>query len=167
MISCSASFQGKAMRETCCIIASNCKVCSTIACHVRGNDFGADAQICAGPEGSKTLSYAGSTIAHTVADLLSKNLWGFVANYLRLCIHKHIIMYGDLRKKIKVNVAGQEVEVEQFQEEPDEETVKHSTEPLAHRHSFIAIRNQLQNRVRFGGCPCCSPQSPCSLAAAS
>jgi hypothetical protein len=106
----------------------------------------------AGPEGSKTLSYAGSTIAHTVADLLSKNLWGFVANYLRLCIHKHIIQYGDIRKKVKVNVAGHETELEQYQEEPDEETIKYSTEALASRHSFINIRNQMQAAVRPAAC---------------
>jgi hypothetical protein len=104
-------------------------------------------QYSAGPEGTKTLSYAGSTIAHTMADLLSKNLWGFIANYLRVCIHKHIIIHGDLRKKVKVNVAGQEVEVEQYQEELDEETVKHSTDALGQRQSFINIRNQLQARV--------------------
>jgi hypothetical protein len=74
-------------------------------------------------------------------------LWGFIANYLRVCIHKHIIIYGDLRKKVKVNVAGQEVEVEQYQEELDEETVKHPTDVLGQRQSFINIRNQLQARV--------------------
>lgn len=100
-----------------------------------------------GPEGSKTISYAGSTIVHTFADLLSKNLWGFVANYLRLCIHKHIIMYGDLRKKVKVQIAGEEMELEQYQDEQDEETIKYSTEPLASRNSFIHMRNQMQAQV--------------------
>lgn len=101
----------------------------------------------AGPEGSRQLSYAGSTIVHTAADLLSKNLWGFIANYLRVCIHKHIIMYGDLRKKVTVNVAGHDTEVDQYQEEEDEETIKYSTEPLASRHSFINMRNQMQAQV--------------------
>lgn len=101
----------------------------------------------AGPEGSKTISYAGSTIVHTFADLLSKNLWGFVANYLRVCIHKHIIMYGDLRKKVKVNVAGEEMELEQYQDEQDDETIKYSTEPLASRNSFITMRDRMQAQV--------------------
>ena len=84
---------------------------------------------------------------HTFADLLSKNLWGFIANYLRVCIHQHIIMYGDLRKKVTVNVAGQDTEVDQYQEDEDEETIKYSTEPLASRHSFINMRNQMQAQV--------------------
>lgn len=101
----------------------------------------------AGPEGSKTISYAGSTIVHTFADLLSKNLWGFIANYLRVCIHKHIIMYGDLRKKVKVQVAGQEMELEQYQDEQDDETIKYSTDVLASRNSFIQMRDQMQAQV--------------------
>jgi bacteriorhodopsin len=29
----------------------------------------------AGPEGTGYLTWSGSTIAHTIADLLSKNIW--------------------------------------------------------------------------------------------
>lgn len=56
-------------------------------------------------------------------------------------------MYGDLRKKVKVQVAGQEMELEQYQDEQDDETIKYSTEPLASRNSFINMRNQMQAQV--------------------
>lgn len=36
-----------------------------------------------GPEGFGHLSVYGSIIAHTFADLLSKNLWGLLAHHLR------------------------------------------------------------------------------------
>lgn len=36
-----------------------------------------------GPEGFGHLSPWGSIIAHTFADLLSKNLWGLLAHHLR------------------------------------------------------------------------------------
>lgn len=71
-----------------------------------------------------------------------------MANYLRVCIHKHIIMYGDLRKKVKVNVAGEEMELEQYQDEQDDETVKYSTEPLASRNSFITMRDRMHAQVK-------------------
>jgi bacteriorhodopsin len=38
----------------------------------------------AGPEGLGVLTPYGSTIGHTVADLLSKNLWGLIGHHLRV-----------------------------------------------------------------------------------
>lgn len=37
----------------------------------------------AGPEGFHVISWSGSIIGHTVADILSKNLWGLIGHYLR------------------------------------------------------------------------------------
>eukprot|EP01023_Acetabularia_acetabulum_P067255 TRINITY_DN9231_c0_g1_i1.p1 TRINITY_DN9231_c0_g1~~TRINITY_DN9231_c0_g1_i1.p1 ORF type:complete len:554 (+),score=89.72 TRINITY_DN9231_c0_g1_i1:195-1856(+) len=100
----------------------------------------------AGPEGLGHLSTSGSTIAHTFADMLSKNLWGIVGNFLRVKIHEHILKYGDLRKTTKVTGLGQETEVETFVDEEDEETTKHSTADYAKRQSFIRMRDQMQSK---------------------
>lgn len=40
-----------------------------------------------GPEGFGHLSAWGSIIAHTLADLMSKNLWGLLAHHLRNKVH--------------------------------------------------------------------------------
>jgi bacteriorhodopsin len=58
-----------------------------------------------GPEGFSIISLAGSDIAHCIADLLSKNLWGWLGWYLRYAVRMHILVHGDLRKKTKVLVA--------------------------------------------------------------
>eukprot|EP01025_Chloroclados_australasicus_P047781 TRINITY_DN5390_c0_g2_i2.p1 TRINITY_DN5390_c0_g2~~TRINITY_DN5390_c0_g2_i2.p1 ORF type:complete len:496 (-),score=45.90 TRINITY_DN5390_c0_g2_i2:313-1647(-) len=100
----------------------------------------------AGPEGFGHLTNSGSTIAHTFADLLSKNLWGIVGNFLRVKIHQHILKYGDLRKTTKVSGLGQETEVETMVEEEDEETTKYSTENYAKRQSFLRMRDQMEAR---------------------
>mmetsp|Transcript_2521 Transcript_2521/g.3956 ORF Transcript_2521/g.3956 Transcript_2521/m.3956 type:complete len:609 (+) Transcript_2521:240-2066(+) len=42
-----------------------------------------------GPEGAGHLSNAGSVIAHTFADLISKNLWGFWSLFLRQAVRDH------------------------------------------------------------------------------
>lgn len=42
-----------------------------------------------GPEGAGHLSNYGSVIAHTFADLLSKNLWGFWSLFLRQAVRDH------------------------------------------------------------------------------
>lgn len=47
-----------------------------------------------------------------------------------------------------MNVAGREVEVDQYQEEADEETIKYPTDALGQRKSFINMRNQMQAAVR-------------------
>nr|AHH02107.1 CoChR [synthetic construct] len=76
-----------------------------------------------GPEGFDAISVYGSTIGHTIIDLMSKNCWGLLGHYLRVLIHQHIIIYGDIRKKTKINVAGEEMEVETMVDQEDEETV--------------------------------------------
>ena len=81
-----------------------------------------------------------------MCDLLSKNLWGFIANYLRRCIHRHIIIHGDIRKITTVNVAGEEMDIPEYVEEEGEETIKMSTEALAQRGSFIRMRDDLNRR---------------------
>lgn len=42
-----------------------------------------------GPEGAGHLSPSGSVIAHTFADLFSKNLWGLYSVYLRIQVRAH------------------------------------------------------------------------------
>nr|AHH02141.1 protein 116 [synthetic construct] len=70
-----------------------------------------------GPEGFGHISWYASTIGHTIIDLMSKNLWGMLGHFLRVQIHKHILLYGDIRKKVMVNVAGEQMEVETMVEE--------------------------------------------------
>nr|AHH02145.1 protein 115 [synthetic construct] len=74
----------------------------------------------AGPEGLAYLTWSGSTIGHTVADLLSKNIWGLIAHYLQVKIREHIILHGDVRAKVEKTVAGHTFEVEGFRDEEDD-----------------------------------------------
>ena len=43
-----------------------------------------------------------------------------------------------------MNVAGEEMEIAEYVEEEGENTIKMSTEPLAHRRSFIRMRDDMQ-----------------------
>lgn len=61
-------------------------------------------------------------------------------------IHEHILLYGDIRKKQKVNVAGQEMEVETMVHEEDDETQKVPTAKYANRDSFIIMRDRLKEK---------------------
>nr|AHH02134.1 protein 124 [synthetic construct] len=76
-----------------------------------------------GPEGFGHIGLYGSTIGHTVIDLLSKNCWGLLGNFLRVKIHEHILLYGDIRKVQKIKVAGQELEVETMMTEEATDTI--------------------------------------------
>nr|AHH02105.1 protein 121 [synthetic construct] len=76
-----------------------------------------------GPEGYGVFSFYGSSVAHSISDIWSKMVWGFIGHNLRIEIHKHILKHGDIRKKVNVNIAGEEVNVETYVEEEDEETV--------------------------------------------
>nr|AHH02114.1 protein 123 [synthetic construct] len=69
-----------------------------------------------GPEGLDHIPFMASSVAHNFLDLISKNLWGMLAHMLRVKIHEHILIHGDIRTKTKVSVAGQDVEVETFVE---------------------------------------------------
>eukprot|EP00210_Caulerpa_lentillifera_P003400 g3244.t1 len=53
------------------------------------------------PEGFGHLSIAGSDIAHTFVDMLSKNTFGIIGHFLRLEIRKHILKHGELKKQPK------------------------------------------------------------------
>jgi len=98
-----------------------------------------------GPEGFGHLSAYGSTIGHTVADLLSKNLWGLLGHHLRYKIHEHILLHGDIRRKAKVNVAGEDMEIEEMVDEEDEDTVRNDTAQLySKRASFIMMKNNME-----------------------
>lgn len=99
-----------------------------------------------GPEGFGVISHYGSDICTVWTDLMSKNLWGLVGHHLRVSIHEHILLYGDIRKTTVVEIAGEKVEIEEYVEEEDEETVKHSTKELANRGSFIIMRDRMQAR---------------------
>ena len=50
-----------------------------------------------------------------------------------------------------LQVAGEEVEIEEFVEEEDEDTVKHSTKALANRESFVNMGKNLKQKVRGRG----------------
>ncbi|GLC48444.1 hypothetical protein PLESTB_000098500 [Pleodorina starrii] len=99
-----------------------------------------------GPEGFDHLSIYGSTIGHTVIDLMSKTCWGLLGHFLRLKIHEHILLYGDIRKVQKIKVAGQELEVETMMTEEGQDTVKKSTGHLANRESFLNMRDKLKEK---------------------
>ncbi|GIL89020.1 hypothetical protein Vretifemale_16924 [Volvox reticuliferus] len=99
-----------------------------------------------GPEGFGHLTVYGSTIGHTVIDLLSKNCWGLLGHFLRLKIHEHILLYGDIRKVQKIKVAGQEMEVETMMSEEAADTVKKSTAHFANRESFLIMRDKLKEK---------------------
>nr|AHH02100.1 BsChR2 [synthetic construct] len=76
-----------------------------------------------GPEGTGAFSAYGSTIAHTVADVLSKQLWGLLGHHLRVKIHEHIIIHGNLTVSKKVKVAGVEVETQEMVDSTEEDAV--------------------------------------------
>nr|ABZ90902.1 channelrhodopsin-2 [Volvox carteri f. nagariensis]ABZ90903.1 channelrhodopsin-2 [Volvox carteri f. nagariensis] len=99
-----------------------------------------------GPEGFGHLSVYGSTIGHTIIDLLSKNCWGLLGHFLRLKIHEHILLYGDIRKVQKIRVAGEELEVETLMTEEAPDTVKKSTAQYANRESFLTMRDKLKEK---------------------
>ncbi|GLI59719.1 hypothetical protein VaNZ11_001663 [Volvox africanus] len=99
-----------------------------------------------GPEGFGHLTVYGSTIGHTIIDLMSKNCWGLLGHFLRLKIHEHILLYGDIRKIQKIRVAGQELEVETMMSEEGVDTVKKSTAHYASRESFITMRDKLKEK---------------------
>ncbi|GMH35170.1 hypothetical protein BSKO_03038 [Bryopsis sp. KO-2023] len=67
-----------------------------------------------GPEGFGHLSIAGSDIGHTAVDMFSKNIFGFLGHFLRLEIQRYVLKHGDIRKKEKINVGGEIMEVEVF-----------------------------------------------------
>ncbi|PNH09255.1 hypothetical protein TSOC_004141 [Tetrabaena socialis] len=99
-----------------------------------------------GPEGFGHLTVYGSTIGHTIIDVMSKNCWGLFGHVLRVKIHEHILLHGDIRKKTKIKVAGQEMEVETLMAEEDEDTVKQPTAQYANRESFIVMRDRLKEK---------------------
>nr|AHH02115.1 protein 92 [synthetic construct] len=76
-----------------------------------------------GPEGLKHTSWYTNTIAHTLCDILSKELWPFLGHHLRIKIREHILIHGDIRKKTTIVIAGESLEVEEFVDEEDEDTV--------------------------------------------
>lgn len=49
---------------------------------------------------------ASSNVFHLIW-MLSILQWGIMGHYLRVRIHHHILKYGNLTKKKKVNVAGE------------------------------------------------------------
>jgi hypothetical protein len=67
---------------------------------------------------------------------------------MSLQIFEHILIHGDIRKTTKMQVAGEELQVETFVEEEDEDTVKHSTKELANRASFVAMAKDLKQKVQ-------------------
>ena len=101
----------------------------------------------AGPECFDGLTWYGSTIAHTVADLLSKNIWGLIGHFLRVGIHEHILVHGDVRRPIEVTVFGKETSLSCFVENDDvEDDVRTSTAEYANRASFVKIQADMKER---------------------
>lgn len=62
-----------------------------------------------GPDGLYALDVYQSTIITTILDILAKQVWTFLGHILRIKIHEHIIIHGDIRKKTKLKIAGDEV----------------------------------------------------------
>ncbi|GFH14526.1 channelopsin 1 [Haematococcus lacustris] len=58
-----------------------------------------------GPEGFGHISAYGSVIAHQVLDITSKNLWSLMGHMLRVKIHEHIIVHGNITKKTQFTVS--------------------------------------------------------------
>nr|QJF54429.1 cation channelrhodopsin 3 [Tetraselmis subcordiformis] len=100
----------------------------------------------AGPEGMVYLTWSGSTIGHTVADLMSKNIWGLIAHYLQVKIREHIILHGDVRAKVEKTVAGHTFEVEGFRDEGDDDAEAVSESKLDRRNSFQLIAARLEKK---------------------
>ncbi|GFH21497.1 putative channel rhodopsin, partial [Haematococcus lacustris] len=100
-----------------------------------------------GPEGLGKLSGYGSTILHTVADVLSKQLWTLLGHHLRVKIHEHIIIHGNLTKTMKVTVAGEDKEVEEMVDSMEEGAKDNGTSALAGRESFIIMRDRMKQKV--------------------
>eukprot|EP00192_Tetraselmis_astigmatica_P004280 CAMPEP_0117688934 /NCGR_PEP_ID=MMETSP0804-20121206/24156_1 /TAXON_ID=1074897 /ORGANISM="Tetraselmis astigmatica, Strain CCMP880" /LENGTH=500 /DNA_ID=CAMNT_0005501543 /DNA_START=150 /DNA_END=1652 /DNA_ORIENTATION=- len=98
----------------------------------------------AGPEGFGYLTWSGSTIGHTVADLLSKNIWGLIAHYMQVKIREHILIHGDIRKTVEKTVAGHTFEVEEFATKDDEDAEEVEDSPLDRRASFQLIGKKLE-----------------------
>jgi len=66
-----------------------------------------------GPEGFKHINASWSTILHSVADLFSKNLWGFYAWYLRIQVREyHRKKWFEEQERLKAGEAEFEVEKE-------------------------------------------------------
>nr|AHH02132.1 protein 71 [synthetic construct] len=72
-----------------------------------------------GPEGFNIISLSGSHIGHAVADLLSKNLWGWFGWYLRYKIREYVIEKGDIRRVKEIEVLGRKFEVEEYMDEEE------------------------------------------------
>ncbi|KAG2434578.1 hypothetical protein HYH02_012242 [Chlamydomonas schloesseri] len=101
-----------------------------------------------GPEGLNAISFHLSNFLHCIADLFSKLLWGALGHQLRIIIHKHILQYGDIRKKTKVGFGTDEMEVATMiePEEADETAERLPVEKYLRRPSFARIRNQLKQQ---------------------
>ncbi|GAX82612.1 hypothetical protein CEUSTIGMA_g10038.t1 [Chlamydomonas eustigma] len=99
-----------------------------------------------GPEGLGLMNSYTSTITTSFADIMTKQLWGLLGHHLRVKIFEHILIHGDIRKTTTMQVAGEELQVETFVEEEDEDTVKHSTKELANRASFVAMARDLKQK---------------------
>jgi len=97
-----------------------------------------------GPEGLGQMSAYMSTVLTTIADVLSKQIWGLLGHHLRVKIYEHILIHGDIRKTTLMQVAGEEVEVEEFVDADDVDGVKHSTAALANRESFVHMAENMK-----------------------
>lgn len=82
----------------------------------------------------------------TILDIWSKQIWTFCGHILRIKIHEHIIIHGDIRKKTKLKIAGDEVEIEEFVDQDDADGVKQDSSMLANRNSFVIMRDRLKAR---------------------
>eukprot|EP00798_Chlamydomonas_sp_ICE-L_P020346 gene20346-27109_t len=106
-----------------------------------------------GPEGFGHITQYTSGIAHEILDLFSKNLWGILGHLIRVKIHHHILVNGNITKKTKMSVGGEEVEVETYIDgdeandpESQEDVTDNGTKDLANRHSFVMMKERLQKK---------------------
>jgi hypothetical protein len=68
----------------------------------------------------------------------------------RLQIHEYILIHGDIRKKTTINVAGEDMEIEEFveEEDPSAGAVSQGTAQYANRGSFLVMRDQMKAKVQ-------------------
>ena len=100
-----------------------------------------------GPDGLYKLNTYNSTILLTILDIWSKQIWTFCGHVLRIKIHEHIIIHGDIRKKTKLKIGGEDVEIEEYVDEDDADGVKQDSSALANRNSFVIMRDRLKAQV--------------------
>uniref|UniRef100_A0A061R245 O protein n=1 Tax=Tetraselmis sp. GSL018 TaxID=582737 RepID=A0A061R245_9CHLO len=100
-----------------------------------------------GADGYGPLTIWAEVALQQIVEVLAKNVWGMLGHILRLKIHEHIIMYGDVRKPNKIKFGGKEVRILSWTDKEDENTIRKSAKHLVgRRSSFLRMRDQMKRR---------------------